>query len=274
MTTFARDCSNYTTDNFTPELIESWRASGVGLVIIQAFPPEYTSKYAEQVNQMRVCAQVGMPFDCYIYDYLGAPDWLDGALNGIQGSGLRPRKLWLDEEDTETEVGWTPQQRIDAITSSIERALWWAHDENKLPYPGIYTGGWWWVPKTGNSKLFEDLDLWVAQYDGIADASVFTPFGGWTSCRIKQYAGTQPDGTDLNVLSVEEEAELNGGVVPVNDTELKVMQDKINGLVSSLGYIAGDLLAPVVKQKTASKAVQRLIAGIRSQAEQQGIKHA
>lgn len=271
MTVFARDCSNFTID-FTPELLQAWRAEGVGLVIAQAFPPSYASKYAEQRQQMRLCAQEGMPFDCYVYDYLGAPDWLDGALEGLSQAqaeeGLRPRKLWLDEEDTETEAGWTTADRVVAIGQSARRAL------NAGYATGIYTGAWWWGPKTSNNRSFTDLPLWAAQYDNIADASVFTPFGGWSACRIKQFAGSQPDGTDLNVLSADEEAELTGGTPPVDDTERQQLQDTINGLVSSLGYISSDLLAPVAKQKAGSKAVQRLVAGIRDQADQHGIQHA
>ena len=52
------------------------------------------------------------------------------------------------------------------------------------------------------------------------------------------------------------------------------MQATIDSLVNSLGYIAGDGLAPVVAQKSGTKAVQRLVAIIRGQADAQGIQHA
>lgn len=207
MTVFARDVSNYS-DELTPAVLQAWRDGGTGLVIIQAFPSSYTTKYAEQRRQMDVCAQEGMPFDCYIYDYLGDPTWLDGALAGLEQVLLpseKPRKVWLDEEDTETEAGWSAQQRINAISNSIGSV------KQRGYQCGIYTARWWWVPKTGDFKGFSEYPLWMAQYDGVADSTVITQFGGWQSCRIKQYLGSQPDGTDLNVLSDEEEAELIGG---------------------------------------------------------------
>jgi len=205
VTTFGRDCSNFTV-TLTAELIQQWKGEGVGLCLLQAFPPSY-HQYEEQRQQMRVCASQGMPFDCYIYDYLGAPDWLDECLAGLEQALLpseKPRKLWLDEEDTETEAGWTAQQRIDAISWSLQRA------DAAFDEVGIYSAAWWWGPKTGNTTAFNRRELWWAQYDGIPDATVFTPFGGWSAsmARVKQYAGSQPDGTDLNVLSAAEEAEL------------------------------------------------------------------
>lgn len=208
----ARDVSNYTVP-LTAALLAQWKAEGVGLVLIQAFPPSY-GQYAEQRDQMAMCAQEGMPFDGYIYDYLGDPTWLRGALDGLDQAllpSLKPRQLWLDEEDTETEAGWSQQQRVAAIKESEVAAVLRGYST------GIYTSPWWWVPRTGNSTSLRTLNLWAAQYDGIADASVFTPFGGWASCSIKQYAGSQPGGTDLNVLSTDEEAELTKPEEPLPD---------------------------------------------------------
>lgn len=52
-------------------------------------------------------------------------------------------------------------------------------------------------------------------------------------------------------------------------------QNPCSGLISSIGYMGGDLLAPVVKLKLTSqpKAVQRLVAGIRAQCDALGINH-
>lgn len=172
---FARDVSNFT-DPLTAAILQQWQAEGVGLVLIQAFPPSY-SQYTEQRAQMQICAAVGMPFDCYVYDYLGDPTWLWGALDGLDQVFLpseKPRMIWLDEEDVETEAGWAATDRVNAISNSIEAV------ESRGYRVGIYTAKWWWEPKTGNSTLFSERKLWFAQYDGIADASVFAPFGGWT----------------------------------------------------------------------------------------------
>lgn len=212
MTVYARDCSNYTVDTLP---LDQWKAEGVGLVIIQAFPLSY-HQYAEQRAQMAACAAAGLPFDCYVYDYLGDPTWLWGALDGLDQIFLpshKPRMVWLDEEDVETEAGWLPSQRVTAMSGSIASVI------QRGYRCGIYSSPWWWTPRTANSWAFDDLPLWAAEYDGIADALVFTTFGGWDVCAIKQYAGTQPDGTDLNVLSAAEEAELLGGTEDVADCQ-------------------------------------------------------
>lgn len=238
-------------------MLQEWQAKGVGLVLIQGFPPSY-AQYAEQRDQMRTCATAGMPFDCYVYDYLGSPDWLSGALDGLDQVLLpseKPRMVWLDEEDVETEAGWTTTARVNAISNSI------AAVKQRGYRVGIYGAAWWWTPKTGGFKGFSDYPLWAAQYDNIADASVFTPFGGWTECRIKQYAGSQPDGTDLDVLSAAEEAELNGDL-PVDDTERAEMQAKIDGLATTVADIAdrlGDQLLAECKRASVRKGTVRSI---------------
>lgn len=270
----ARDCSNYTVA-FTPDLIAQWRAAGAGLCILQCFPPT-SLQYANQRRQMDVCAQEGMSYDCYVYDYLADPTWRDGALAGLTAAyddGLRPRKLWLDEEDVSLVVGnWSVAARINAIQASLIATDDWLAARD-MPKAGLYTAQWWWGPKTGNSRQFAARELWTAQYDGVADATVFTPFGGWQSCRIKQFAGSQPDGTDMNVLSVDEEAELSQPS-PDPAPDCSEVTSERDGLVSTLGYIAGDLLKPVVGQKGLSVATKRLIAGIQAQADQHGISHA
>jgi hypothetical protein len=63
--------------------------------------------------------------------------------------------------------------------------------------PGIYTGAWCW---TEGWEAFALLPLWAAQYDGIPDVDVFTPFGGWQTCAVKQYSA---DGIDLNIARRE-----------------------------------------------------------------------
>jgi hypothetical protein len=202
MTMLARDVSNYSVP-LTPELLEQWKAEGVGHLLIQAFPPDY-QQYAEQRNQMRAAVAAGLTFDCYVYDYLSDPTWLWGALDGIAQALQQPHMIWLDEEDVQTDQGMDPEYRVYLIRARVQNV------KDRGWSVGIYTGQWWWVPKTGNSSEFSGLKLWTAQYDNIANASVFSPYGGWMECRVKQYAGSQPDGTDLNVLSAAEEAELTG----------------------------------------------------------------
>lgn len=267
----ARDASNFS-GNFTAERVHAWRDSGVGLILIQAFPVAY-KQYAIQQQQQGVCVAMGMPWGSYIYDYLADPTWLSSCLAGLVGD--LPRKLYLDEEDISlVPNNWPVAARVSTVQDSLLTADQWCSDHG-LPRAAIYSAAWWWVPKLGNTSQFSDRELWAAQYDGVPDASVFTPFGGWQSCRIKQFAGSQPDGTDLNALSAEEEAELTQpDPTPAPDcSEVTAQRD---GLTQSLGYLAGDCLAPVAKLKFSAqpKAVQNLIANLRAQADQHGISHA
>lgn len=272
----AVDVSNYTV-TLTPEVLAAWQDAGIGLVVIQCFPPSY-AQYATQREQMRACAAAGMPWDAYIYDYLADPTWRNAAMAGLTQAhdeeGLIPRKLWLDEEDVETEQGWTPQEREQAVVDSYQRAFGWGRDQATIVTVGIYTSAWWYVPKTGNSDSLAHVPLWTAEYDNVADAAAFTAYGGWESCRIKQFAGSQPDGTDLNVLSEDEAAELaGGGTAPVDDAERDALQSKIDALVNSLGYIGGDVLKPLTR-KTAGAYVKTAVAQIRAVCDQHGINHA
>lgn len=195
----ARDCSNYTVE-LTDATLAQWIAEGVGLLIIQAFPASY-AQYQEQQRQVAAAVRNGLPFDHYIYDYLGDPTWVWDALEGIKAQAAQPRMVWLDEEDVETDNGAT-----DDASKAYRAQLIWSRVQHVRDsgYPvGIYTGSWWWTPRVGAVDYLAELPLWAAQYDGIADTRVFTPFGGWTTCAVKQYAGTQGDGTDLNVVSEE-----------------------------------------------------------------------
>jgi hypothetical protein len=238
---YAIDVSNYTSE-LSGSILRQWKAAGVGLVIIQAFPQHY-HQYAEQRRQMRACAEAGIPFDVYMYDYLADPTWRQGALVGLERAkaeeGLEPRQLWLDEEDTETEQGWPAGARRDAIQRSriaCEAAGYTV---------GIYTGAWWWGPKTANWTGCADLDLWDSDYDHVPDAEYgWSPYGGWTHRRIKQHIGTSVflgvSGVDQNVLSVEEAAEITGSEeaeVPIPQEyqdKFGIGPNDIQGLIDNL----------------------------------------
>lgn len=203
----ALDCSKYT-KTVTPDVVARWQAEGVGLLIIQAHPPNYGQPRSLEI--MRAAQAAGMPWDAYIYQYLAYVDWLPGALATLDvaaAEGLVPRKAWLDVEDIDSGQGWLPSQRREAVRRDLDLCDQWlmAHERGLT---GIYSAHWYWGTYMGNTTEFSERQLWAAQYDDVPDASVLTPFGGWASCRIKQFAGSQPDGTDLNVLSAEEEAEI------------------------------------------------------------------
>ncbi len=257
-------------------VVQSWQAAGIRLLIIQSHPADYGQERSLEI--MRAAQAAGMPFDAYVYQYLAYEDWLPGALATLDlaaAEGLLPRKVWLDVEDVDSGKGWTPEQREQAVQRDLDLCDAWLAAHGR-PRASIYSAKWYWDPYLGGSSAFGDRQLWNANYDNVADTTVFTPYGGWVAqdVAIKQYAGSQPDGTDLDVLSAEEEAELTSGGNPdVTDDERTQMQTKIDSLVNSLGYLAGDVLRPLTR-KSAAAYVKTAVAQIRAQAEQQGISHA
>lgn len=271
MTVLAVDASKFTV---SPPPIDAWKANGVELVIIQAHPAQYGQE--RSLELMRAVSAAGLPWDAYIYQYLAFLDWLPGALETLDlaaAEGLVPRKGWLDVEDNSASAGGlSVTRRIGAVQRDLDLLDGWLSAHERPP-AGIYSADWYWPAWMANTSRFNDRQLWAAQYDGNPDTTNVVLFGGWAECRIKQYAGSQPDGTDLDSLSDVEAEELTGGN-DVTDPEREAMQNQINGLVSSLGYIAGDLLSPVASQKTGTKAVKNLVTGIRSQADAHGIAHA
>ncbi len=264
----ARDVSNYSLP-LTEERLAGWRADGVGLVIIQCFPPGY-AQTTQQDAQIAACDAAGMPWDGYIYDYLSDASWRDGALYrlGLRvTSGLMPRKLWLDEEDINPTPQWSPQMHVDAIAASLAAADEWCASYG-LPRAGIYSAAWWWS-RTGNTTAFMDRHWWIAEYDGIADASVYTPFVGVGEVRIKQYMGSQIDGTDLDVLSTAEVSEMTQPEPPPEyDAAWQAKKPIVVSTAGELLTIADQIMAEANRKGgPRAKQTRELSAAVRSRAE-------
>lgn len=192
----AVDVSNYT-GTLRPEQIAAWKAAGVGLVIIQAFP-NGIAQYMVQVQQMQNCQQAQMPYQSYVYDYLFDSAWRHAALDGLTGLGiLAPNWVWADEEDTSVR-GAPLKTLVQGVGATLDDIS--AHGFGR----GIYTGRWWWSANQymRNTTAFASEPLWDAHYDGVPNATAdFVPYGGWMAPAMKQYAGTQPDQTDLDVTA-------------------------------------------------------------------------
>lgn len=129
-----------------------------------------------------------------------------------------------------------------------------------LPESGGYSGNWY-VNGYMGSLWPDGWRQWWADYSQPAGSII----GG--SMVAHQYTSTPID-TDVMM-----ESEIVSVIPTPPDDPCASVTAQRDGLVNSLGYIAGDLLAPVAAQKSGTKAVQRLVAGIRAQAEQQGINH-
>ena len=248
----ARDLSKYT-KVMTADDFRAWRDQDIGLVIIQAHPPGYGQE--RSLDLVRAATEAEMPWDAYMYQYLAYTDWLPSALGTLDilaAEGLVPRKAWLDVEDVDSGKGWPVSDRIGAVWRDLALVDAWTAAQGR-PEGGIYSAAWYWNGYMGGRHDFAERRLWAAQYDDVADASVLTLFGGWSGCRIKQYAGSQPDGTDLDVLSAEEAAEIEP-VPPDNPCE---------GVMNGLAYVCDDLgdrlLAECLRGRVRKEVVRAVV---------------
>lgn len=163
-------------------------------------------------------------------------------------------RLWLDMEDTTQDHGPARQQDVlDALEVMDD----WSAARN-LPPPGVYSGDWYlrgymdaWFPP--------DRMYWLADYGIPPTLFPSRPLHQFTSNPV-----------DMNAM-LESEIVTQGGQ-PVDDNERQQMQEKIDGLVNALGYVAGDVLKPLTR-KNAAAYVKTAVSQIRSVAEQQGVNH-
>lgn len=140
--------------------------------------------YAQQ--QRDACEGAGM-FVPFTYKFLyWTPTDLD-RMKQAAGFGL-PVAI-----DCEFGTNWEPGRVLERIHQAKDVLM----AEGR--YWGIYTGEWWWVPKTANSADFKDDPLWHAAYpfgQGVVPPSTFLPptlalsrpYGGWMSSTVYQYA--------------------------------------------------------------------------------------
>jgi hypothetical protein len=215
----AIDVSNYSSD-FTPENLAALKDAGVGLVIVQSIDPPAGYPAGKTRAQIEACLAAGLAVDGYVYL------WFDLGVDDMKRKlalldGLPIRQLWLDVED-ESAARYSQADCEAKVAAALAECD--AFPTTGGQPTGIYTGAWYWQPRTymGNTTAFSDRKLWDAHYDTVADASVgFVPYGGWESCRIKQFAGSSElagiTGVDLDALSAEEAAELEAGMPDVDE---------------------------------------------------------
>ncbi len=227
MPSLAVDASKFTV-GLDGAAVDRWCGLGVRLAIVQAHPKGYGREQSLELIRALAAHRCplhadGMPWDAYIYQYMADPDWTTSALGTLDlaaEDGHAPRELWLDVEDVDTERGWPAAWRQQAVERDLVACDAWA-EAHGLPPTGIYSGKWYWDQYMG-AATFPGRELWDSNYDGQADAGVnFRPYGGWSQAAIKQYAGTSTlsgvGGVDLDVLSVDEEAELSATVEQTQD---------------------------------------------------------
>jgi hypothetical protein len=209
MNDLALDLSNYSSP-ITASAMSLWQSNGVKLAIIQCLNPPPGYPAGQTRAQLQACQDAGLPVDIYFFLFAGQSPTTIQAHLGL-ANGFRIRRKWLDIEEPGLSVRSISQALVllDAYPSLNQSS-------------GIYSARWWAASNPGILDHFSaSRDLWCAQYDNIADASIFNPFSGWSNCRIKQYRGTSTFGgvtsVDINVLSTSEAATLpnQGGTQPV-----------------------------------------------------------
>jgi hypothetical protein len=161
-----------------------WKAAGKRKVIVGIGPDVDLAR-----RQCLTVLSGGLDLEVYVYPYYedDPVKYLDRVDQAT--AGLPVGFHWLDFEDTETlPVSELPGVTEWLVCDWIRRCMDAAAARWGADNVGLYTGAWWW-PHTGNTTQFSGWPLWVPDYDGQAN-SQFAHFGGWTSCRLKQYAGT------------------------------------------------------------------------------------
>lgn len=116
---------------------------------------------------------------CWLYPESDPHDTVYQAGVLARDCGLNLEHLWIDIEPYEG----GPIPSVDRIRTALNTCAAYGIQG------GIYTSEWCWA----HGNQFTDIPLWAAQYDGIADPNVFTPFGGWSACAAKQYQGDPID---------------------------------------------------------------------------------
>jgi GH25 family lysozyme M1 (1,4-beta-N-acetylmuramidase) len=144
------------------------------------------------IAQARMVREHGCTVGGYVWLYAGidgakqVADALDTAQKAGVALGER-NPLWLDCEDY-TDKSYPSLAVIQqAINACDDHAL----------VCGIYTGGWWWRPRTGNSQAFSDLPLWDANYDDPPGLGA-PGYGGWQARSGHQYTSKPVDRSVFN----------------------------------------------------------------------------
>jgi hypothetical protein len=149
-------------------------------VIVRMYLPEEHPPQEHSIAQVESARDNGRSVGAYVWAYRSSDPRTtirDGlALAGR--CGLVPPVLWIDcetylDQDPGPDVAWLREAVDECRRAGVQ--------------PGIYTGGWWWREKLGNTTEFGDLPLWAAEYREPRDPASCTLFGGWTRAMGKQW---------------------------------------------------------------------------------------
>ncbi len=164
----------------TPTEATCMVGEGIKLVIAGTGHANSLGRWSEQ--QAGAALDAGMVLDGYRWLNLNDPiaPQMANAFASMGQHVDQVRMWWIDCED-ESLHGMGPSAVLDAIGNAVE------YCERADVRHGIYTGGWWWKPRTDNSSAFSHLPLWNADY---RSAEHHLPYGGWTESAMWQFQGT------------------------------------------------------------------------------------
>ena len=183
--------------------VNCWKGQGVTHAVVQ-----YSSRMRQHLDVLHEAG--GIEVEAYVYLYWGLSPWgqtpQDRVRSALTMSRGKISRLWLDAEDS------THPYQEDQLLECVEIC-----NQANMPC-GIYTGRWWWIPNTGNSKTFAHLPLWHAEYFPSApqDFSGFKTYGGWSRPTIWQWAGTvELCGHSVDFNAIEDEVVITPDTPPI-----------------------------------------------------------
>lgn len=191
--------------------VARWKARGIDFAI-----PQYSQWLPLHLQTLEAAG--GLEIETYVYLFWGLSPWNQTPLDRVKAAlqmcwdpagRYRVRRLWLDAEDSSSPY------REDQLLECVDYL-----DQVGMP-TGIYTGRWWWIPKTGNSTRFAHLPLWHAEYIGQGSEpdlgapapgffDNFDAYGGWVRPHTWQFWGT----ANLEGHSVDVNARLEAAPAP------------------------------------------------------------
>ena len=206
MTRLVIDISNWTgTLDFTQ--VARLKEAGVTGAVVGTQTPLLSSQQIESLEAG------GIPVEavyCFLY-------WDTQDTGRVVDALSFQRPVWLD-----CEYVTNPMPSSTDIINRIDKAVGQVRFLDQLA--GLYTGGWWWPPYTGDTGRFKDLPLWHAAYQSRPE-SLHLPasYGGWTEAKMWQFSSSGLAGVNLD-LSIAADAVTAPPSSPTQPTETEALR--------------------------------------------------
>jgi len=174
----------------TASVASCMRSSGTSFIVPRGFRSS-GSVDTHVCNSIKIASSAGIPVrDTYLFPCPRCKKSADTQMKELAAylrancNGQWSGRVWLDIEGTQYWLG-----------SSAANQAWYKQLKNACAtYSvscGVYSSKVQWQAIFGSSTFSygSELPLWYAHYDNNPSFSDFSPFGGWTTPRIKQFHG-------------------------------------------------------------------------------------